>query len=175
MATAYVEPTTVHNPTTGQAIPAAWGDVIRDDLDAIYNGPLVQLTKAAVQSIATGAGLVAATFDTEVDDTDTMHAAGNPTRITLTKAGWYLFLCSASWSDEADTTQRRIQLYKGGVSLGDTYNDRVAANGTTDTPQNAAWLVDCAAATYVEMYVSHSAATTCDLTARFSAFRAMGT
>lgn len=73
-----------------------------------------ELTCSVGQSFGNGA-VVAVTFDTETVDTDGYHSAGNPTRITVPKAGKYLFTANLSFPTNA-TGNRYLWLAKNGTS-----------------------------------------------------------
>ena len=42
MTTPYVDPQTVHNPTTGTSPPASWGDTVRDNQQYFSTPPSVK-------------------------------------------------------------------------------------------------------------------------------------
>ena len=73
-----------------------------------------RLTHSATQSIANSTQ-TPLTFDTETFDTDSMHDASNPTRITFTTAGKYLI--NANWTWGANTSGFRRGRIRVGGSL----------------------------------------------------------
>lgn len=111
MAGTYNDPNNAHNPATGTAAPAAWGDLVRDDLQALYGKPRVRVYKSLVQGI--GAGLVDVTFDQVSTNTHTMWASGNPTRLTV-PTGWggdWLIGATVLWANSASGTFRNLELW----------------------------------------------------------------
>lgn len=93
----YVDPNTVHNPTTGAVAPAAWGDVIRDDLEALADPPQCSVRSTVAQAISTNT-LTVLTANTEFYDTDAMHSTiSNTSRITANTAGRYSAEACINW------------------------------------------------------------------------------
>lgn len=87
---AYVDPNTVHNPSTGTVAPAAWGDTIRDDLEFLVDPPVCAVKATSAQSVGASSNTVL-TAGTETFDNDTMHSTvTNTSRITIQTAGRYL-------------------------------------------------------------------------------------
>jgi hypothetical protein len=89
----------------------------------------VRLTASGAQSI--GTTLVAVAFDTETFDTDSMHAAGDNTKITFTTAGTYLVMGSVT-TDANAAAQAGIRL--GGT----TYLGKVAVGNAAASVANGA-------------------------------------
>jgi len=171
MATAYTEPNTVLNPSTGNVLTAAWCDVIRDDLDAIYNPPIGHVYKSAVQSIGDASDTVF-TFDSEYEDTDTLHSTvTNTGRFTATKAGWYEVRFNVSWASNS-TGRRRVGLRKNGSAL--IYVSQNADSGGT-TNQGQSWGVDLAATDYVDLIGYQNSGGALDATVQFQIVRDAGT
>jgi hypothetical protein len=103
MAVAYVDPATIHDPQTGTVAPAAWGDVVRDDLEALIDPPACAVFNSAVQSVpnSTVTDLLA---NSELFDNDGMHSTtSNTARITAQKDGRYLIIATALFGAAANT------------------------------------------------------------------------
>lgn len=93
----YVDPNTVHNPATGAVAPAAWGDVIRDDLEHLADPPQCSVRASVAQAISTNT-LTLLTADTEFYDTDAMHSTvSNTSRITCNTPGRYSVEACVNW------------------------------------------------------------------------------
>jgi|TARA_Y100000034_G_scaffold79537_1_gene95486 hypothetical protein len=93
----------------------------------------------------------AVTFDTEDIDTDTMHAAGNPTRITITTAGLYVLGTAVEWADNSTGIRSiAIDLTRSGTQY------RVALETleplSTQFTQSCETIYQCSAADYFEVY-----------------------
>jgi hypothetical protein len=94
----FVDPNTVHNPTTGSVAPAAWGDVIRDDLMHLADPPQCSVRASTPQTIADNT-LTILTAETESYDTDAMHSTiTNTSRITAQTAGRYSVEACVNWA-----------------------------------------------------------------------------
>ena len=112
----FVDPNLTHNPSTGFAAPAAWGDQIRDDLLALWAPPSVRLTNSAPYSIndATETPL---TFDTEHWDTHGMHT-GSEAKIVV-PTGWqgvWHFGATVHWQNNG-VGRRRVWFVLNGTPL----------------------------------------------------------
>lgn len=101
----YVDPQTVHNPTTGAVIPASWGDIVRDDLEfladpAAFAGYNIAVPVATATSQAMPIG-------SEFFDNASMHSTStNNTRITVPYDGRYEFTATVRF-DPSSTGVRR--------------------------------------------------------------------
>jgi hypothetical protein len=131
---AYVDPQTVHNPTTGTVIPASWGDTVRDCLEFLIDPPSCSVSASGAQSVGTGAD-TALTADTEQYDNDSMHStSSNTSRITITTAGRYLFTANVSYASSASTrvlTRFKHTLAGGATSTTYACDSRAAIGGAT--------------------------------------------
>lgn len=117
---AYADPNSIHNPSSGTSPPAAWGDVIRDDLEWLArNKPHCRVHRSSAVSIPTGVGTTIV-FDLERVDVGGMHSTvTNPSRITVPTGGdgWYAFGGSVEFV-AGTTGVRQLQiLYNGGTTL----------------------------------------------------------
>lgn len=101
MATAYTDPNTVHNPSTGAVAPAAWGDVIRDDLEALIEPPACSVYHSTTQSVAAST-TVYLSANSENFDNDGLHSTvTNTSRITIQKTGRYELISTVQFAPEA--------------------------------------------------------------------------
>lgn len=122
------------NPYEGQSIyetdtdrvqnysGAAW---LQDGL--YFDPPFVRVLRAANQSIAT-ASATNISWDTEINDTDSMFTLGAPTVITLTTAGIYEIKIGVTYANNG-TGERVTDVLFGGVLLAQDVRPASAANG----------------------------------------------
>ena len=112
----YVDPNTVHNPVTGTVAPAAWGDVIRDDLEFLIDPPVCSVFHSTTQNVTDGGSGVVLSADSETFDNDAMHSTvTNPSRITIQTDGRYLLTCRVDFEQNA-TGQRQSQFLLNGAT-----------------------------------------------------------
>lgn len=113
----YVDPATVHDPVTGTVAPAAWGDVIRDDLEFLIDPPACSVFNNTTQSVANNTEATL-TANSENFDNDAMHSTvTNTARITVQTAGRYEFTCRVNFqADITPDTRRQITLRKNGTT-----------------------------------------------------------
>lgn len=107
--TPYVDPQTIHNPSTGASPPAAWGDAIRDALETLVRPPGVVLKTTADQA---GASANNAWYNlswnapADLRDTDSFHTGtGDVVQIPSGLGGWYLAAGSVVWDVNATGTR----------------------------------------------------------------------
>jgi hypothetical protein len=108
MTTPYVDPQTVHNPTTGGSPPASWGDTVRDNQQLFSTPPSVKAVRTAVQSLAHNTTSALAFTAADAWDTDSFHSTTtNNTRITVPTGlgGKYHLLGSVTFAAGADATR----------------------------------------------------------------------
>ncbi len=120
-----------------------------------YKGLLQTFDRSCYLTNTTQTDIVTSTFttldwDTEVYDTDTFHDAVNPSRITISKAGKYLFVATARWA-EVVTGAGLIDIQINGSTKARSQKDMTAA-GT----QNVTLLFDMANGDYAEARVWHN-------------------
>ena len=111
---AYVDPNTVHNPTTGNVIPASWGDTVRDCLEFLIDPPTCSVSNSAVQSLATNT-LTDLTANTEQFDNDSMHS-GSSARITIVTPGRYLFTACVRLDQAVTAGNLTVRFYLNGTT-----------------------------------------------------------
>lgn len=98
---AYADLNTIHNPATGTAAPASWGDQVRDNLEFLIDPPSCAVYNSAVQSVSNNT-LTTMTADSELYDNDSMHSTvTNTARITAQTAGRYLFSATVEHAGSA--------------------------------------------------------------------------
>lgn len=129
---------------------------------AIGTLPYCELTKSAAQTISSGS-LTEITFDTEVGDTDTMHAGGNPSRITATTAGVYIVTGFVDFADSlANGKTTALLLRKNGTTYIAQQKAMQGADGV-DPELNVALVTKLAATDYLELIVQHDAGSSKDI------------
>lgn len=114
----YADPQSTHDPTTGQVIPASWGDIVRNDLEYLArNKPHCRVFNNAGLTIATTTATVV-TFNSESLDVGAMHSTvTNTGRITVPsgEGGWHGFGASGSWAANG-TGYRSLLVRLNGVT-----------------------------------------------------------
>lgn len=157
---AYSDPVNTHNPTTGVAIPTAWGDAVNDAASWLSGSaanpkPSCRVYKSSAQSITTGTN-TAITFDSERFDNGGMHSTSvNTSRITIPTGGGGIYLIGGaiSWAANA-TGVRYVSVYLNGTThLGISEDTSVTA---TDHYMTVSTLYALSAGDYVELVVQQS-------------------
>lgn len=85
-----------------------------DKIPALTDPPKVRCVVTTNFNSTTSIGAIS--WETESFDTDTMFAAGDPTKITFTKAGLYLITLWVSWSSGTAGSYRHAGIYLSGSS-----------------------------------------------------------
>ena len=119
MTTPYVDPQTVHNPTTGTSPPASWGDTVRDNQQLFSAPPSVKAVRTAVQSLAHNSYTALAFNAADAWDTDAFHSTtSNNTRVTIPSGlgGKYHLIASVTFAAGADST-RLVQIRLNGATV----------------------------------------------------------
>lgn len=111
----FVDPDTVHNPTSGAVATAAWGDTVNADLNYFNDPPRVKVYRNADYGINDATSTMVA-WNAEEWDTDTMHSTSvNTTRLTATTAGRYHVQGRIVFAGNATATVgRRVKLWLNG-------------------------------------------------------------
>jgi len=162
MAYTYVKPSSIHNPATGTAAPATWGDGVNASLDLLApNACLVR--RAAAQSINDSSATLI-TFDTEDIDDNGFYAAGSPTKITLPRKGIYLFDVEIQFASDADG-YRVVTMPRGGGAADLTVNIP-PVNGAITVVKFPFITGERTAADYYEFSLWHNAGGALNITAR---------
>ncbi len=115
MTTPYVDPQTIHNPTTGTSPPAAWGDTVRDDLEFLARTPGCIVRRTTTFEVPDDA-LTAVEFTAaDVRDTDGYHSTvTNATRMTVPTGLGGLYEVGGNVSWNAGIGNRVLRLRKNG-------------------------------------------------------------
>jgi hypothetical protein len=129
----YVDPNTVSNPTTGAVITAAWGDVIRDDLEYLIDPPACSVSHSASVTKGTGTSLSALAADTEAYDNATMHSTSvSNSQILIPYDGRYQVGVVLSWDANASGNRATAFQVNGGGGSDDYLVDiRTGTSGNS--------------------------------------------
>jgi len=90
--------------------------------------PAVRVSNSANQSINDSSD-TALSWNTEDFDTG-MHAAGNPTRITITTAGIYMFVAQVTWPANATGTRQCYMKLNNTTNMANNNINAAASRGT---------------------------------------------
>ena len=106
----YTSPATGHNPTTGNVIPASWGDDVNSAADYLAtNFPHCSIYESSVQIVSSGGSGEDLTSNEERSDVGGMHSVGSNTeRITIPASEGGLYACSATVEFAANATGTRV-------------------------------------------------------------------
>ena len=97
--------TTPPNFVTGVVVTEANLDTLSDDITFLANPPKCAVYNSSSQSISNNT-LTTLTFNSERQDTDTMHSTvTNTGRLTFTTAGFYLFGINVQFQAATDYTE----------------------------------------------------------------------
>jgi len=110
--------------------------------------PHARVRRSTTQSIPNAAA-TAMTFDTQDTNVGALWAAGNPTRLTAPRTGFYAIGVYASWAANA-TGVRTIQLRSNG-SVDNATDGRLNFGGTYGINQTMATMMQLNANDYMEM------------------------
>lgn len=157
---AYSDPQGTHNPATGTSPPAAWGDLVRDDVvwlagdSGSGNGkPMCRVYYLSNSSIAT-ATFTAISFLSERYDVGGCHStASNQSRLTVPTGGDGVYHIGGNATFAANATgirELRIRL-NGSTYIAVQSDTTVSASG--DHSMNVSCEYKLVAADYVELVV----------------------
>lgn len=109
--TPYIDPQTIHNPSTGASPPATWGDTVRDDLETLARPPGCVLRAATLQNAPSETWTpIAWNAPADLRDTDGFHTGvTDVVQIPAGLGGWYDLGGQASWG--ANGTGVRLVRY----------------------------------------------------------------
>ena len=159
----YADPQGTHNPATGTSPPAAFGDLVRDDIvwlagdSASGNGkPMCRVYNSSSLSVAT-ATFTALTFNSERYDVGGCHStSSNTSRLTAPSGGGGVYHITGHATFAANATgirEVRIRL-NGATYIAAVSDTTVSASG------DHSMVVSCdyklTAADYVELVVYQS-------------------
>lgn len=141
---------TIQGPPGAAGAPGSQGGITMATI------PSCQLKHSTTQTPAQGGPL---TFDTEIWDTDNMHDATNPGRITCRTPGIYVASLSQSWSSHSVTEYREIGLvHKGptGTTIRRSFQLSPPTSPNALAELQVAAQFQMSAGDYIETYVSDS-------------------
>lgn len=112
----YIDLNSVHDPATGNAAPAAWGDAIRDNCAALQSRPKIHVSTSIIVSIPNTTPTVIG-WDAEGVKRQITHSNATSTSdITIVLAGFYMGPFDVIW--DANTTGKRFaEIRKNGARL----------------------------------------------------------
>lgn len=148
---------------------ATFNQEIRDSYLLLLNPPTCVLGRSTNQSIPTGTGWTAiswdtpATFDTE-DSTTPMFSASFPTRITVQTPGWYECILNVSGLLPLNIVLTAAIRINGGATptaLGSVIGQSTSVHKII----SASMMFSFAAGDYAEVVVNHNSGTACSLEA----------
>lgn len=155
MTTFYDDAQNTHNPATGTAIPASWGDKVRDNQQFFAQPPSVSVYRDTAQSMTNGWDAV--DFPSERWDTDSFHdVSTNNSRITIPTGfgGKYLITASGSYV-YSGTGNRGMAIYVDGVTSHVSMFGSPSASPNS-TVMNLAGILELSAGSYIELYVQQN-------------------
>ena len=169
MTTPYIDPQTVHNPTTGGSPPASWGDTVRDNQQLFSTPPSVKAVRTAVQSLATSTFSALAFTAADEWDTDSFHSTTvNNTRITVpTGLGGIYHMIGNLTYDLGTASQRYFSIkLNGSPDLAASNINTVGTNGHVNT---VSVMYRLAAGDYIELSCFQSSGVALNITGSLSA------
>lgn len=115
--TPFVDPQTIHTPSTGTVPPASWGTALRNDLVTLATPPGCTAQRTTAQTIVNGTISAIAFTAADLRDTDAYHdTVTNNTRLTVPAGlgGLYQVFYNVGFASNA-TAYRQAQVNKNGV------------------------------------------------------------
>lgn len=150
MATAYVDLLTIHDPVTGDVAPAAWGDQIRENFEALIDPPFCNVYASAPASVATGTDAQLAA-NSERFDNDGLHSTVTQnSRITIQKDGRYRLTAAVSFAGN-NTGSRKISFLLNGAT--ESVRSQQGPGTSADYYADAEWTTSLVAGDYIEVRV----------------------
>lgn len=168
MTTPYVDPQIVHDPSTGAAPPAAWGDAVRDGLEFLARRPGVVCAWTGSQSVPSGPSSFDLSFagGQDIRDTDGFHSSTeDPERFTVPSGlgGWYRIVGAARIQANG-AGYRDIRIRVNGASASETSLVRRPAIAGTDIFFQVTEMVHLNGGDYVTLAVAQTSGTTLAVT-----------
>ena len=163
---AYVDPATIHDPTTGQVIPASWGDTVRDCLEFLIDPPACSVYADTAQVVTTGSTGEQLTANQENYDNDNMHTGSNA-RITFRTAGRYFVSARVQYATGAGSrrlTQFLITPISTGTPGAVNADQRAPTGGGYSTIVSTDMTYVAAVGDYVEVTAIHDVGSNLDVT-----------
>jgi hypothetical protein len=112
----YVDPNTVHTPTTGTSPPASWGTIVRADLEHLIRPPMVigMFDLAAPQTVPDATYTAVIFEEADAHDTDAMHSPSvDPNRFYAASGlgGWYSCEALVQWETVPELEGAVLEMY----------------------------------------------------------------
>lgn len=163
----YADPQSTHNPTTGQVIPASWGDIIRDDLQYLaVNYPHCSIKETTAQAVTTSTW-TALTSNEENYDVGGMHSTvSNTSRITVPsgEGGVYDITVAVTHAQPGGAANERfVGVGLNGATPAYSLTSDTALTSSA-TSQSGATSMVLAAGDFVECKVFHTRGSNLDIT-----------
>ena len=169
MTTPYLDPQTVHNPTTGTSPPASWGDTVRDNQQLFSAPPSVKAVRTANQSLAHNTSSALQFNAADAWDTDSFHSTTtNNTRITVPAGlgGKYHIIGEANFSLGADSQRFGFIQLNGSASIG---SFRGTSGATSNFTSSVPIFYKLAAGDYIELFCFQFSGVALNITGSLSA------
>lgn len=163
MPGSFADPYDVQDPSTGDDILAAFGDVTRQDLMFLHGKPRCRLHLPSNQLVGSGGGLSAVVFGagSELQDPYGMHdPVSSPERITI-PAGFptsdWKFGATVQWEPNAGGSRRHaeIQVNGSGIKIVDAEGP-INGDGYSTYSFQTPWPY-AVAGDYFTLFVNHNA------------------
>lgn len=119
----------------------------------VRTGIYASVYRSTNQTITT-ATATAISFDTVVDDTDTMWVIGSPTRLTINTAGRYIIFGNIEFEANGTGDRKVIIRLNGSTIIASLHIDATAPTHTEDIPIETMWTF--AVGDYIELVVTHT-------------------
>ena len=162
----YVDTQSIHNPATGTAAPATWGDQVRDNLEFLVDKPVCSISAASVAVANATLVVLGSTNGLENFDNDGMHSdVTNRSRITIQTTGRYLLLGNAFTDSFTGTINAFVRVsfrVDGTTAVGGSQIKNSTA--TEAVRLSAVRSLALTAGQYVEMTTQHSLAGSINVT-----------
>lgn len=124
----YVDPASIHDPTSGSVAPAAWGDAVNAAVNWLANPDQVKVARSANQLIPSGV-LTEVRWNAEEWDSNGLHSLVSGTEyVTVKTPGKYLVLAAVIFAAELSGADKRAELWKGHPSMGVKLHEASLAN-----------------------------------------------
>lgn len=149
MAT-YTDPATIHDPSAGDDIPAAWGDQVNTNQQAMANKATACAYPSAAQSLTTSVEAAIALNSERWDNAAIHDTVTNNSRMTV-PTGWAGVWTIEAWGEwAANVTGRRyLRLKVNGTTTVAIQQVNVTSAGFADITISKSWKL--AVGDYVEV------------------------
>lgn len=152
----YVDPDTIAVINPGDPVPAAWFQVVRQDLEFLVDPPACSVFHSDDLTAVADATNTVLPADSENFDNDGMHdSVTNNSRITLQTAGRYLVLANVTYAPDA-TGYRRLTFLINGTTGFRSHQGAATPGAGNETRVTATREFAFAAGDFVEVEVAQS-------------------